>query len=144
MPTAPKRSRPHHQEMIGPSFDRSVMPHLTARSRAGPLWVVWDTNILSMYERYGLAMWEGEEPDVRGHDPVQVTALGELVSVWMWWDIRFVVLEGTATDSKRPRPAADVAQRVTSMEGLAVALELSIDGDEPTHHHTESGGYQQT
>lgn len=107
------------------------MRGLTSRSGHGPLWIVWDTNVLSMYEQYGVALWEGEDPDVRGHDPEEVAALGAVVTVWMWWDIRFVVLDGTATDSRRPRPAVDVARRETSMRGLAAALRLGLDGDEP-------------
>lgn len=115
--------------MLGPSFDRSLMPGLTSRSGRGPLWVVWDTNVLSMYEQYGAAVWEGEEPEVRGHNPEEVAALGAVVTMWMWWDIRFVVLAQTALDSRHPRPPADVARRETSMRGIAAALELGLDGD---------------
>lgn len=117
--------------MIGPSFDREQMPALTSRTGHGPLWVVWDTNILSMYEQYGAALWAGEDPHVQGHDPDEVAALEAVVSVWMWRDVRFVVLERTATDSRKPRSPADAARRETSMRGVAAALELGLDGDDP-------------
>lgn len=121
--------------MWGPSFDYMRMPALVRRTGHGPLRVVWDTNVLSMYEQYGAAMWEGESPAVRGHDPAEVEALGVLVSTWMWWDIRFVVLDRTAADSKRPRAPEAVARREVAMRGLADALSLGLDGDgdEPAH-----------
>ncbi len=56
------------------------MPGLTWRSGLGPLWVVCDTNVLSMYEQYGAALWEGEDPEVRGHFPEEVAALGAVVT----------------------------------------------------------------
>ena len=115
--------------LIGPSFEydriRDLVP---TRQGVGPVWVAWDTNVLSLYERYGAAMWEGEELTVTGTDPDEVEALSTLIFIWLWWDLRFVILEATATDAKKPRPAPLVAKRHRAMDGLSRALSLGLDG----------------
>lgn len=115
--------------LTGPSFEydriRDLVP---TRSGMGPVWVAWDTNVLSLYERYGAAMWEGEELAVTGTDPDEVEALSTLISVWLWWDLRFIILDATATDTKKPRPAPLIAQRLRAIDGLSRALSLGLDG----------------
>ncbi len=120
----------HTEQVQGPLFDYALVPELVAhRKGEGPIWVTWDTNILSVYETYGAAMWEGEDFEIEGTDPVEVEALGDLVSIWMWWDLRFIVLTASAQDSKKPRPAPAVARRAFAMPGIADALSLGLDGD---------------
>lgn len=80
-----------------------------------------------MYERCGTAIWKGDDSDARGDDREEVAALAAVVSVWMWWDLRFVVLDETARDRRPIRRETDVARRATAMRGLAAALELSLD-----------------
>ena len=118
--------------MLGPSFDYFEISELVAhREGSGPLWVAWDTNILSLYESYGLAMWDGDVLEVAAqHDSDEVTALGELITMWIGWDIRFQVVAGTSTDYKRP-PTADLSERrERSMRALEAALALGLDGEE--------------
>jgi hypothetical protein len=117
--------------MFGPSFDYSqLVPLLGQREElSGPIWVAWDTNVLSYYETYGLAMWENDLPEViTGADPDEVEALGALISVWMWWDLRFMVMDATESDSRRPRSVDDLARRRRAISGLAEALSLGLDG----------------
>ncbi|WGX94515.1 hypothetical protein [Nocardioides sp. L-11A] len=116
--------------LAGPLFEydriRDLVP---TRQGMGPVWVAWDTNVLSLYERYVAAMCEGDELTVLGTDPNEVEALSTLIFVWLWWDLRFIIVDATATDTKNPRPAALVEQRDRAMEGLRRALSLGLDGD---------------
>ena len=115
--------------MIGPSFQYSALCELVGgRAGTGPIWVAWDTNVLSLYEEYGESMWDEEEIVVQRADPVEVRALGTLVAIWMWWDLRFMVLELTESDSKKARQPSDIQRREISMNGLAAALSLGLDG----------------
>jgi transposase len=114
----------------GPSFEyehvRALVP---ARVGIGPVWVAWDTNILSLYERYGLAMWDRDNVEVTGTDPEEVDALSTLIFVWLWWDLRFIVLDATATDHKKPRKPDLVERRRRVSSGLVDALSLGLDGE---------------
>lgn len=115
--------------LVGPSLEYARIRDLVPTRRGtGPLWVAWDTNVLSLYERYGAAMWEGDELTVTGTDPTEVEALSALIFVWLWWDLRFIILSATVTDSKKSRPEALVAQRDRAMDGLDRALSLGLDG----------------
>lgn len=132
MPKAAEVRRLRHTgRVFGPSFDYAAMPELVGgRQGHGPLWIAWDTNILSLYERHGLAMWDGDDlGGIRGADPAQVEALGDLVTIWMWWDLRFIVLGPTGTDARKPPPEAIRRRRIHSIAGLARALSLGLDGE---------------
>lgn len=73
------------------------------RRGCGPLFVVWDTNLLIDYFKYGSLFWKGESlPDfVSGDHGTELEGLQLLLGLWVFRDIRFVILADTIDDAKK-------------------------------------------
>lgn len=135
----------------GPSFDYSAVPDLVAgRQGHGPIWVTWDTNVLSLFETYGRRVWalefngaEGSsrtaEPVLTQHEQAEVDALVDLVTMWLGWDLRFEVLDITMEDAKRPAPPEVARRRSRSTRAVARALMLALDGEQTYPDPRDSG-----
>jgi len=114
-------------------FDYEANPELfLGRSGGGPLWVVWDTNILITYLKYGEALWGDSELLATDHEHDEVEALGALINLWVWRDIRWRVLERTLTDAQHQLSQSKYERSLSAMEEIAAALALSgREWDEP-------------
>jgi hypothetical protein len=118
----------------GPRFDYAACPHLfLGRSGAGPLRVVWDTNLLIDYFTYGKALWEGEPlPDIASGHGEELEGLQLIVGLWVIRDIRFHILPRVLTDAKRRLSDERRRDREKALLEFAAALAVMdwYDDDE--------------
>ncbi|MEU4570894.1 hypothetical protein [Nonomuraea sp. NPDC023979] len=117
----------------GPHFVYESAPWLFhTRQGRGPLFIVWDTNILIDYFKYGRALWEGDGlPAQAGSDyAAELEGLQLLLALWVLRDIRFIVLPGTIKDAKRRLSAERKADRMRAFREFTSALSL-VDGNFP-------------
>ncbi|MFI7694218.1 hypothetical protein ACIBQ6_34505 [Nonomuraea sp. NPDC049655] len=115
----------------GPHFVYEAAPRLfhTRRGR-GPLFIVWDTNILIDYFKYGRALWEGDSlPDFADGDYAgELEGLQMLIALWVLRDIRFVILPASINDAKKRLSIEHRTNRIRAFEEFASALSLVSGG----------------
>ena len=120
----------------GPGFDYVDSPYLFGTRRGyGPLHIVWDTNLLIDYFRYGKAFWEFGQVPARADD--ELGAFQILTALWVVRDIRFHVLPRVMLDAKTQLSPERRAQRVNAIERFAAALQLV--GTDPRSRITLDG-----
>jgi hypothetical protein len=96
------------------------------RRGSGPLIVVWDTNLLIDYFDHGRALWAGDSlpeilPSEQGE---QLEALQLVMALWVLRDIRFRLLPGLMSDSRRALPPERVARRKAAWAQFCSAISL--------------------
>jgi hypothetical protein len=98
----------------------------------GPLFIVWDTNLLVDYFEFGRALWEGHDlPDKLDDEYVgELEGLQFLIALWVLRDIRFVVFPASVTDATKKLSLERRASRLTAFHGFASALRL-VSADSP-------------
>lgn len=93
-----------------------------------PLVVVWDSNVVIYFLKYGRQIVDGEEID--GVDDGlndELTALGVLLNWWFVRDIRFVVVPALTDDEKRPASSTDRSRRHDAIDAIADALTFQTE-----------------
>jgi hypothetical protein len=101
------------------------------RTGRGPLRIAWDTNLLLDYFECGRVLWEGESvPDTLSPEHAeQLEALQIVMGVWVLRDVRFHILPGVVSDSRRKRLSPERrAQRLRAWREFSRALTLLTDG----------------
>lgn len=90
----------------GGAFDYEAYPELFLDRRGvGPLWMVWDSNIVIDFVDHGSELINGGAPQGIT-EPVylaELVALGGLVDLWMCRDIRLVVTDAQLLDKSHTR-----------------------------------------
>jgi len=115
------------QDIREPHFIYGDAPELfLGRTGLGPLRIVWDTCILIDYLEHGYTLWADESPQP-GQLPDEVEALGSLVNLYTFCDLRLHVLDRTLTDARTQLSAEHHQQRIVAMDRLAAALSLGTD-----------------
>ena len=119
-------------------LDFGTLGELVPDSRGfGPLWVAWDTNVLSLFETYGAAAldlelgspsWERVSVQSQ-HSRDEVEALLDIVTMWLGHDLRFLVLAATDGDAKKPLPDGVRERRARAVDAVSAALEIGLDGE---------------
>jgi hypothetical protein len=126
----------------GPHFLYDTARHLfLGRRGRGPLFVAWDTNLLIDYFTYGSLLWHGESlPDsVRGDYGAELEGLQLVLSLWVFRDLRFVLLPETLSDAKKQLSPERVASRQTAFDEFASALRLVGFGDPKVDQPSRDG-----
>jgi hypothetical protein len=114
----------------GPHFVYESSPGLFhTRRGCGPMFIVWDTNILIDYFKYGRLLWEGGRmQDLVDDDYAsELEGLQLLLALWVLRDIRFVILPATIRDAKKRLSVERKAQRIEAFKEFSSALSL-MDG----------------
>jgi hypothetical protein len=117
----------------GPHFVYNGAQRLfIGRRGRGPLFVVWDTNLLIDYFTYGTLLWKGDSlPDsVDGDYGAELEGLQLILGLWVMRDIRFVILPDSIDDAKKRLSAERRENRIRAFEEFASALSL-IEYGEP-------------
>lgn len=114
----------------GPHFDYDPSGDLFfGRRGSGPLVVVWDTNLLIDYFDHGRALWAGESlPEILSSEQGdQLEALQLIMALWVLRDIRFRLLPGLMSDSRRKLAPERVARRRAAWIQFCSAVSLVAD-----------------
>ncbi|MGH2395626.1 MAG: hypothetical protein ACRDFW_01280 [bacterium] len=100
-------------------FDYTTLPNVFLGRRGwGPLRAALDTNILLDYCRAGLEIWNSSEPVHPSRWYNRLLALGDLVTVWTWRDIRFSVFEEQLHDARKSLASDRRLQRVRLLDAF--------------------------
>jgi hypothetical protein len=116
----------------GPHFVYEAGPAIfLGRRGRGPLHVAWDTNLLLDYFQFGSALWEGDGlPDSVGQDyAAELEGLQLLLGLWVFRDIRFLILPDTIEDAKKKLSPERRGDRIRAFEEFAAALRLVGSGE---------------
>ncbi|SRR6266496_990955 len=120
----------------GPDFAYHTAPDVfLGRQGYGPLYVVWDTNLLIDYFQFGSLLWQGADlPDyVEEEYKGELEGLQFLLSLWAMRDIRFVILPQSINDAKKKLSSQRRHERIQAFDEFVAALRLmgwSPDGME--------------
>lgn len=114
----------------GPHFVYDTARNLfLGRRGSGPLFVVWDTNLLIDYFTYGSLLWRGEPlPESLGDGyGAELEGLQLILGLWVLRDIRFVILPDTIDDAKKQLLPERRHSRINAFQEFASALRLVAD-----------------
>jgi hypothetical protein len=128
-PAPPRLARPP----VGPHFEYRASPDLFGARRGwGSLDIVWDTNLLIDYFKYGRALWEDEPlPEDLDEYGDELEALQLVIAVWVIRDIRFHVLPRVLVDARRRLSGERLDERRNALGRFASALRLvAVEGQE--------------
>jgi hypothetical protein len=108
----------------GPGFCGAVLRGLLPDDYHGPLVVALDSNILIDLQQHGETLLEGEGIEELGLPDdyaYELSALSDLLNLWLLHDIRFIVTPTSLTDAKKPN-SNFLAGRGPTVQALADAL----------------------
>jgi len=116
----------------GPHFVYEAGPKLfLGRRGRGPLYVAWDTNLLVDYFEFGSRIWQGDSiADAVGQDyAAELEGLQFLLSLWVFRDIRFLMLPDSIDDAKKKLLPERRQDRIRAFHEFTSALRLLGWGD---------------
>jgi hypothetical protein len=117
----------------GPHFVYEAGPDLfLGRRGRGPLFVAWDTNLLLDYFQFGSALWRDDTlPDaVDQNHAAELEGLQLLLGLWVFRDIRFLILPDSIEDARKKLSPKASRDRVQAFDEFASALRL-VEWGEP-------------
>jgi hypothetical protein len=125
----------------GVGFCHLALPEILPEGYHGPLVVALDSTVLIDLQKYGAAMLdETIDPTTEPSYLEELEALGGILNLWMFRDIRFIVTPRSLTDAKRSTERFE-RERSRAVEALAQALAFQ-QGDwttEPPSDRTIQG-----
>jgi hypothetical protein len=116
---------------VGPDFSYDACPRIfRGRRGRGPLHIVWDTNLLIDYFKYGRVLWESQPlPDEVESYADELEALQLVIALWVIRDLRFHILMRVLMDAKRRLSEQRLADRINALNEFAASLRLIGSGE---------------
>src|SRR5215211_189032 len=90
-----------------------------------------DTNLLIDYFAYGSLLWQGESlpENVSDEYGVELEGLQLILGLWVFRDIRFIILPDTINDTKKQLSPERRLSRMNAFQKFASALRLAEYGE---------------